>query len=365
MEDSPRMRIVQAVRNFMPKGGMEEYAWHLTKSLVAQGVQVKVLCQRCESEIPNGVTIDVLPERSRGPGWFRYNGFSIQVKKWRSHHSKARDIVHSHEFVDDADLLTFHTNLHGYGERPLLKRMDPSWHFNQWVEKKTVHSSRLKILTPVSNLLRCQLDNTYPKLGHILSCPVPPGVITPKFKGQNKGTEEPKALGFIGREWKRKGLELVIQIFRQLHKKNPRLRLVVAGVDSEELKPLAADLESQLDVMGWVKNKELFYQKVNMVIHPARLEAFGMVVTEALARDIPVLVSDQVGAASEIMEGQGRILPLTSSISEWVNAAEELLKQHRMNTPTYKRSWDQVALEYQELYGRMLTREQANASSGD
>lgn len=341
---------------------MEEYAWHLTKSLVTQGLQVKVVCQRCESAIPNGVTVDILPERSSGPSWFRYQGFSIQVKKWRSHHSKAQDIIHSHEFVNEADLLTFHTTLHGYGERSLLKRMDPSWHFNQWLEKKTVRSSRLKFLTPVSDLLRRQLDNTYPKLGHILSCPVPPGVITPKFKGQNKGTEEPKALGFIGREWKRKGLELVIQIFRQLHKNNPRLRLVVAGVDFEELKPLAADLESQLDVMGWVQDKESFYQKVNMVIHPARLEAFGMVVTEALARDIPVLVSDQVGAASEIKEGQGRILPLTSSISEWVKAAEELLNQHCMNTTIYTRSWDQVALEYQELYRRILAGERASAS---
>jgi len=346
----------------MPKGGMEEYAWHLTKSLVTQGMQIKVVCQRCESEVPRGVTVDILPERSFGPSWFRYQGFSIEVKKWRSHHSKPQDIIHSHEFVDEADLLTFHTTLHGYGERSLLKRMDPSWHFNQRLEKNTVHSPRLKCLTPVSNLLRCQLDNTYPKLGHILSHPVPPGVIAPKFKGQGKTAGEGEALGFIGREWKRKGLKLVIQVFRRLLKKNPRLRLVVAGVDPKELKPLATGLESQLDVMGWVQNKESFYQKVNVVIHPARLEAFGMVVTEALARGIPVLVSDQVGAGSEIKEAQGRVLPLTSSISEWVNAAEELLNQHRMNTTIYKRSWNQVALEYQGLYTRILAGEQVSSS---
>ena len=120
------MRFVQVVRHFMPKGGTEEYAWHLTKSLVTQGLQVKVVCQRRDSEIPNEVTVNILPERSRGPSWFRYQGFSILIKKWRSHHSKAQDIVHSHEFVDGADLLTFHTTLHGYGERSLLKRMDPS-----------------------------------------------------------------------------------------------------------------------------------------------------------------------------------------------------------------------------------------------
>lgn len=349
------MRVVQVVRNFAPTGGMEEYVWRLTNSLVDQGAEVKVVCERCESEVPDGVSVDFVPQRPRGPRWFRSQGFSNQLKKWRDRYSSSNDIVHSHEFVDEADLLTFHTTIHGYGERSWLKRMDPSWHFNQWLEKKTVYSPRLKFLIPVSDMLRNQLDDNYRGIKNVLSSAIPPGVIRPKCEVRPENDSRPHALGFIGREWERKGLKLVVEIFRHLVKKNPRIKLVIAGVDFEELKPFVTGLESQLDVMGWVQDKASFYEKIDMLLHPARLEAFGMVVTESLACGIPVLVSDQVGAASEVKEEQGRVLPLKSSVSEWVKAANTLLKQHCKTGSVYERSWDQVALEYQAVYTRMLS----------
>ena len=35
---------------------MEEYVWRLVNSLVGQGTKVKVVCERCEAEVPNGVS---------------------------------------------------------------------------------------------------------------------------------------------------------------------------------------------------------------------------------------------------------------------------------------------------------------------
>ena len=40
----------------------------------------------------------------------------------------------------------------------------------------------------------------------------------------------------MGREWERKGLKLVIEISGTLPKKN-RMKLVIGGVDFQELKP--------------------------------------------------------------------------------------------------------------------------------
>ena len=349
------MRIVQVVRNFSTNGGMEEYVWRLVNSLAGQGTEVKVVCERCEAEVPDRVSVDFVPRSLRGPRWFRSHGFSNQLKKWRDRYLRSNDIIHSHEFIDQADLLTFHTTIHGYGERSWLKRMDPSWHLNQWLEKKTVYSPRLKFLIPVSDMLRNQFDDNYPGIKSVLSSAIPPGVIRPKCQARSVNNSRPPVLGFMGREWERKGLKLVIEIFRHLAKKNPHVKLVIGGVDFEELKPFVTGLESQIDVMGWVQDKGSFYEKIDILLHPARLEAFGMVVTESLACGIPVLVSDQVGAASEVKEGQGLVLPLESSISEWGNAANTLLKQDSKTSSIYDRSWNQVALEYQETYTSVPT----------
>ena len=246
--------------------------------------------------------MDFVPRSLRGPRWFRSHGFSNQLKKWRDRYLRSNDIIHSHEFIDQADLLTFHTTIHGYGERS-QKRMDPSWHLNQWLEKKTVYSPRLKFLIPVSDMLRNQFDDNYRGIKSVLSSAIPPEVIRPKCQARSVNNSRPPVLGFMGREWERKGLKLVIEIFRHLAKKKPHVKLVIGGVDFQELKPFVTGLESQIDVMGWVQDKGSFYEKIDILLHPARLEAFGMVVTESLACGIPVLVSDQVGAASEVKVG--------------------------------------------------------------
>ena len=72
------MRIVQVVRNFSTNGVMEEYVWRLVNSLAGQGTEVKVVCERCEAEVPDRVSVDFVPRSLRGPRWFRSHGFSNQ-----------------------------------------------------------------------------------------------------------------------------------------------------------------------------------------------------------------------------------------------------------------------------------------------
>ena len=93
-----------------------------------------------------------------------------------------------------------------------------------------------------------------------------------------------------------------------------------------------------------------FYDKIDLLIHPARLEAFGMVVTEALARRIPVLVSDRVGASSVVRPGNGQVLPFDASLEEWTEKAHEILGWELANVPEYTRLWSSVIEEYKEQY---------------
>ena len=348
------MRIVQAVRNFGLVGGMEEYVWYLTNCLAQKGFPICVVCESIKNEISEGVQTYRITRQIRGPSWFQALKFSNNLCKWRAQNGRATDIFHSHEFVRGADILTFHTTLHSSGKNSLIKRFDPSWHGNQWLEKRTILSPRLKSLVPVSNLLGCQLKENYPDSKSLLSPAIPPGVLMPSAKNLKSDFSKGKAIGFLGREWGRKGLRLVIEVFRELNERGHELNLVIAGVGHDEIGNLIEGLSPKVEVMGWITDKEEFYNKVDLLMHPAKLEAYGMVVTEALSRGIPVLVSDQVGAAQEIKTGLGKVLPLTKHISQWADAAWGLLKVGRTNDPMYKRSWEQVASEYQELYVKTL-----------
>jgi UDP-glucose:(heptosyl)LPS alpha-1,3-glucosyltransferase len=339
------MNVVQLVRRFGPIGGMEEYVWCLTHALAARSVRVTVVCEKTEALPDPAVKLVTLGTARQKPRWRAHLQFADKVDHWATEGSMIDRVLHSHEMLPQADVFTFHSTPHDQGVSGKWWRLlDPTWHINQWLERRVVCSQNVRRVVPVSALLRELVIKQHPAVIGKMATPIPPGVMT----AQEVQPKERLVLGFMGCEWERKGLRQVIAIFRQLLNHIPETRLVLAGVTKEKISPLLAGIEDMVEVLGWVKNKEDFFQRINLLIHPARLEAFGMVVTEAMARCIPVLVSDQTGAASEVDGNHGQVLLLSAPIKDWVDAAQNLFLN---STPEpYRRPWDQVAAEYIEVY---------------
>jgi glycosyltransferase involved in cell wall biosynthesis len=74
-----------------------------------------------------------------------------------------------------------------------------------------------------------------------------------------------------------------------------------------------------------------------------------MVVAEAMAAGVPVIVSDQCGVASAVSTSCGTVLALTEPPREWALRAD---KQIRMpiQISRYSRDWQEVAGEYFDVY---------------
>jgi UDP-glucose:(heptosyl)LPS alpha-1,3-glucosyltransferase len=74
-----------------------------------------------------------------------------------------------------------------------------------------------------------------------------------------------------------------------------------------------------------------------------------MVISEAMAARVPVVVSNVCGAADHVMAGAGQTLGLSDSEDDWIAAIEtELTRQFQ--PPGFERTWKQVALEYENIY---------------
>lgn len=117
-----------------------------------------------------------------------------------------------------------------------------------------------------------------------------------------------RVLLFISRLHRKKGLDLLIEAFGQVAGSDLRLHLVVAGPDQEGLR---AGLESRARTLGIAERitwtgmltgdaRWGAYYAAEAFCLPSHSENFGMVVAEALARGLPVLISDKVNIWREI-----------------------------------------------------------------
>jgi glycosyltransferase involved in cell wall biosynthesis len=78
-----------------------------------------------------------------------------------------------------------------------------------------------------------------------------------------------------------------------------------------------------------------------------------MVISEAMAACVPVVVSDVCGAAAQVTPDAGAVLPLAAPSEAWVGKVEEQLRR-RDAPPQFIRGWNKVAQEYEEIYRNHL-----------
>lgn len=114
---------------------------------------------------------------------------------------------------------------------------------------------------------------------------------------------------YVGRLSPEKNLQFLIETFNQL----PELTLNIIGYGPQEifLKSLA---KSNIVFYGAIPNSELhdIYQKNDVFVLPSLSETWGLVVEEAFNNGLPVIVSDKVGCAEEIVnESNGLIFKLS------------------------------------------------------
>lgn len=110
---------------------------------------------------------------------------------------------------------------------------------------------------------------------------------------------------YVGRLVEVKNMKYLIHKFNS----HPEYKLDIIGFGSQEteLKKMA---KSNIKFLGHIDNKELYkyYQKTDVFILPSKSEPWGLVVEEALNNGTPVMLSNMVGCAEEILDGQNGVM---------------------------------------------------------
>ena len=121
----------------------------------------------------------------------------------------------------------------------------------------------------------------------------------PSDENVNTSIAMPNAIFlFLGPLEQQKGVHILLDEFYQAFQKNNRIILKIAGTGVEESslrkKVHAWGLENHVRFLGWVDQPDTLYKACTAVIFPSvGLEAFGLVITEAMCHAKPVIGSDR------------------------------------------------------------------------
>ena len=342
------MEIIQVVKKFGLCGGMEEYAYRLTNELWNLGIKVKVVCEeKINDPEYGGIEVFELGKSLKKPRWLSHLFFARKVGSWVNINPEKDTIIHSHERIDCHHVTTIHSTLYNFPP----KRKFPSLrnYFNEFIEKRELSCASVEKIVPVSALISDQITTKYSSEIPKLVPAIPPG-ISPINVIKKKFDPNSPVIGFMGREWKRKGLPKVIEIWRELRKKFPLARLCLAGFPIDEPIGIFEDEHGFIDLLGHVSRKEDFYEKIDILVHPAQREAYGMVIAEALSIGIPALCSKETGA-SDLLNPE-HTLSCKDTVGLWCEVLKEILLQPPCDflSQNKVKSWSDVAGDYYSCY---------------
>lgn len=108
---------------------------------------------------------------------------------------------------------------------------------------------------------------------------------------------------------KQKGLNYLIEAFKQLNRKDTVLIFAGTGDEEENFRTLASDC-SHIFFPGFVKGDEKvhYYSIADIFILPTLHDSWGLVINEAMMFGLPVITTNKAGCSQELIKGNGIII---------------------------------------------------------
>ena len=378
MDASPRTPLTIAV--VVPKyglvGGGERFASEITERLARnENFNIHVFANRwvvgSERIIFHKVPIIRFPRflRPLSFAWFA----SRMVRRGNF------DLVHAHEWILNGDIFSVHSVPHAGWIREVRKKSPSLFDRSRIaVERRTLMNGRASRFFPVSSIAMEAFRREYPTLPGLWQV-LAPGVDLARFSAPDRAAcraeiRERHGIGaadilllFVGMNFAVKGLDTIIAALAKARAARPgaNIRLLVVGRGDEgSYRRMAQSLgiaEAVTFAGTRVDGLERYYRAADIFIMLSQFDTFGMVVLEAMAAGLPVILSPNVGAKDLVQEGlNGFILPEPRdehAAADRIGQLSDAPRRESMGTAAARTAamhdWERLAGMIEQVYRSM------------
>jgi len=310
------MRLAFALFKYFPYGGLQRDCLKIAREAQRRGHQVQLFALEAQGELPADVPLTCLPVSAR-VNYRRYEQFAVALQQ------RLRQ--------ESCDVLVGFNRMPGldfyFAADPcfaLRLRTRPFWY--GWLPRsrsflraeRAVYGrdslTRILALSAFEQPALRQLYGTAAERFYLL----PPGVASdrlapPDYDQRRAGFRRQLGLGpqqklllMVGSGFRIKGVDRALTALAALPQPlRQRCQLRILGRDNQRpFERLARQLglAEQVQFLGGRDDVADFMFAADLLLHPAHREAAGMVLVEAIAARLPVLVTDSCGYSQHIAD---------------------------------------------------------------
>lgn len=366
--------IGMAVRIFGSRGGLELYTHKIVEGLLERGARVSVICEENQSDLAH----KNICFHSWAPPPSQLSRRQQMIYRFRAASDACEnisdlDILHSqHLPLDACDVVTFHNHT-----IKRLSRVGLSWERQVNSVKGTVSKAyRLRhkfdeilcrsarVLVFPSRVMQEDYMECFPFLADSSGKEcllVRPGASLSHSSDELAGGfcgstsfSHPFTFLFVGRGFRKKGLDVLLSACRILRARKQHFRLLIAGLKEkvpDTLFNLMSGLRSRVEYLGFQNDMEAVYRRSQCIILPSRIEPFGMAPVQAMNYGLVPIVSKVCGVAEILKDGYDSLIlqdhlcaeQLASLMETAMQGGGEMQALSRAARQTAKRvSWEQA-----------------------
>ena len=292
------------------------------------------------------------------------------------------DIIHSHERIFAADIVSLHSVPHRLWIRDVRKKRFLSFFDRATirVEKSMVYHNDQALFLPVSSIARDLFVEEYPFAAERTRV-MHPGVEIAAFDRLDRRQcrqdmrarfgflDTDTVLLFVGMNFELKGLEPLILAMgrsKSLAPERPLKLLVVGKGNQEKYRKLAhgSGIGNDIHFAGVIQEKIAeIYLAADFYALLSTFDTFGMTVLEAMAASLPVIVSPHVGAKDLVQDGVNGFIvgredidAVSQKILLLLDREKRSIMGDNAHRTAKEHTWDVMAEQIKGLYEEILSR---------
>jgi len=372
------LKVLQTPVRFYPFiGGVEQYVYYISKELVKyDDCDVTVICANEPNNVSKEQYNDINIIRLKYSGKIANTNITLSLPNVL--YNEDFDIIHTHiptpwssdwsniitRIKNKPLVVTYHNDIIGTGVANTIANI-----YNKTALKFLLNKADKIIITQDDYIQSPHLQNYKDKI-----VTIPNGVDTTLFKPQNTKRQKHQIffLSVLDKFHKYKGLDYLLRALVNVKVTIPDIKLIVGGkgelLEYYQEKVEEMGLKDNVEFKGFLEDEEVinYYATSELFILPSissLQEGFGIVVLEALACQTPVISTNIVGVADDVINTNSGIIVPPKDVDALTDAIIEILSNPELQEKMgyagrklvqEKYEWKKIAHEIHSLYEELL-----------